>query len=107
MELFYPFDGDRKEQTILFEDNRFWVSCGWDKKEVCYCIGLMWKPQKDGEFEGYPIGKDEKPQWFRLSEALAVGFLGSLLGKQPENDDKIVEAINKLVTQQNKQRGIK
>ena len=96
-----------KSRLSFFEDNRFWVSCGWDRKEVCYRIGLMWKPQKDGEFEGYPIGKDEKPQRFRLSEALAVGFLGSLLGKQPENNDKIVETINKLVTQQNKQRETK
>lgn len=99
---FYPFDGEGQE-TIIYDDGYFWVAYGFDKKELCYHIGLMWKPAKDKGITAYPLGQDGKPQWFRLRDELAPSFLGALLGKQPQNDSKIAEAIQQLIKQNSKE----
>ena len=106
---YYPFNGIG-QQTILYDNGCFAVASGYDKRDkrnknaaTFLSIGLIWLENKKEGCKAYPIGEDDKPQWFRVCDELAPSFLGSLLGKQPENDGKIVEAINNLIEQQNSQ----
>lgn len=86
---YYPFNGkDREVEKILYEDEFFLVSFGYDKVENCYHIGLRWQEVK-GECKAYPIGQNGKPQWFRLRDSLAIDFLQMLKNRMPQNNEKI------------------
>ena len=79
---YYPFNGKDSK------DELFWVSCGYDKVENCYHIGLMWKEVED-KCKAYPIGQNGKPQWFRLCDSLATDFLQIFKNRVPQNNEKI------------------